>query len=64
VGVIGKRRRLFSALSVGCAVFVATPSWAAVVEPGYGDLTINQGQGFKPVTSGTNANVGDAVIDG
>jgi hypothetical protein len=35
-----------------------------VVEPGYGDLTINQGQGFKPVTSGTNANVGDAVIDG
>jgi hypothetical protein len=64
VGVMGKRRRLFSALSIGCAVLVATPSWAAVVEPGYGDLTINQGQGFKPVTSGTNANVGDAVIDG
>jgi hypothetical protein len=58
---MGERRRLFSALSIGCAVLVATPSWAAVVEPGYGDLTINQGQGFKPVTSGTNANVGDAV---
>ena len=64
VGVMGKRRRLFSALSIGCAVLVATPSWAAVVEPGYGDLTINQGQGFKPVTSGTNANVGDAVMVG
>jgi hypothetical protein len=61
---MGKRRRLFSAVSVGCAVLVATPSWAAVVESGYGDLTINQGQGFKPVASGTNANVGDAVMVG
>src|ERR1700758_5324056 len=61
---MGNRGRLFSALSIGCAVLVATPSWAAVVEPGYGDLTINQGQGFKPVASGTNANVGDAVMVG
>jgi hypothetical protein len=57
-------RLVFSALSIGCAVLVASPSWAATVEPGSGDLTINQGQGFKPVTSRTNANVGDSVMVG
>ncbi len=61
---MGKRRRLFSALSIGCAVLVASPSWAAVVQPGVGDLTINQGQGFKPVTTEVNANVGDSVMVG
>ena len=61
---MGKHRRLFSALSIACSVLVATPSWAAVIEPGYGDLTINQGQGFKPVTSRANANVGDSVMVG
>jgi hypothetical protein len=60
--MVGKRRPLFSALSIGCAVLVASPSWAAIVEPGYGDLTINQGQGFKPVTSRSNANIGDSVM--
>jgi hypothetical protein len=53
-----------SALSIGCAVLVASPSWAATIEPGSGDLTINQGQGFKPVTSRTSANVGDSVMVG
>src|SRR5271166_4334858 len=63
VGVMGKRRHpLFSALSIGCAVLVASPSWAAMIQPGLGDLTINQGQGFKPVASRTDANVGDAVM--
>jgi hypothetical protein len=62
---MGKRRgRLFSALSISCAVLAASPSWAAVVQPGIGDLTINQGQGFKPVTSQVNANVGDSVMVG
>jgi hypothetical protein len=61
---MGKRRPFFSALSIGCAVLVASPSWAAVVEPGIGDLTINHGQGFKPVTSGAQANVGDSVMVG
>lgn len=60
---MGKRRPLFSALSIGCAVLVASPSWAAIVEPGYGDLTINQ-QGFKPVTSRSSANIGDSVMVG
>jgi len=64
VGGMGKRRRLFSALSIGCAVLGASPSWAAVIEPGIGDLSINQGQGFKPITGSTTANVGDSVMVG
>lgn len=63
-GVMGKRRRLFSALSIGCAVLAASPSWAAVIEPGVGDLSINQGQGFKPIVGSTPANVGDTVMVG
>jgi hypothetical protein len=61
---MGKRGPFFSAVAVGCAVLVASPSWAAVLEPGIGDLTINQGQGFKPVTSSATANVGDSVMVG
>src|SRR5260370_29148186 len=61
-GCMGKPRPLFSAFSIGCAVLVASPSWAAIVEPSYGDLTINQGQGFKPVASRSNANIGDSVM--
>jgi hypothetical protein len=61
---MGKRGPLFSAVAVGCAMLVASPSWAAVIEPGLGDLTINQGQGFKPVNSRANANVGDSVMVG
>jgi hypothetical protein len=61
---MGKRGPFFSAVAVGCAVLVATPSWAAVLEPGTGDLTINQGQGFKPVASRIDANVGDSVMVG
>jgi hypothetical protein len=63
-GVMGKRRLLFSAVAIGCAVLVASPSWAAVVQPGFGNLTINRGQGFKPVTAAVNANVGDSVMVG
>jgi hypothetical protein len=61
---MGKRRRLFNALSIACTVLAASPSWAAVVEPGVGNLTINQGQGFKPVATAVNANVGDSVMVG
>jgi hypothetical protein len=61
---MAKPRRFVSALSIGCAVLVASPSWAAIVEPGYGDLTINQGHGFKPVTARAQANVGDSVMVG
>jgi hypothetical protein len=49
---------------MGCTILISSPSWASVVEPGSGDLTINRGQGFKPVTSRINANVGDSVMVG
>jgi hypothetical protein len=61
---MAKRSRLVSALSIGCAVLVASPSWAATVEPTQGDLSINQGQGFKPVKKQISANVGDSVMVG
>lgn len=59
-----KQSRLFTAGCIGCALLIASPSWAAMVEPGLGDLTINQGKGFKPVTSSINAKVGDSVMVG
>lgn len=37
-------------------------AWAATVEPGQGALSINQGQGFQPVNSRVDANVGDSVM--
>ncbi len=57
-----KRRPVYSIVALGCAVLMASPSWAAIVVPGQGDLTINQGKGFKPVTRQINANVGDSVM--
>jgi|SRR5690242_17260538 len=64
MGVMRKRRPVVSVLAVGCALLVASPSWAAMIEPGIGDLTINQGQGFKPVTNPATGNVGDSVMVG
>jgi hypothetical protein len=62
--LMGKRRHLLSAISIGCAVFVGSPCWAATVEPGQGDLSINRGEGFKPINSRVDANVGDLVMVG
>ena len=61
---LAKRSRLFTAGCTGCALLIASPAWAAMVEPGLGDLTINQGKGFRPVTSRISANVGDSVMVG
>src|SRR5690242_2036800 len=61
---MGKPRRFVSPVSITCAVLVASQSWAAVIEPGFGDLTINQGRGFTPVTARANATVGDSVMVG
>jgi len=52
------------ALCVGCAVLVGSPSWAATIEPGQGALSVNQGQGFQPINSRVDANVGDSVMVG
>ena len=38
--------------------------WAATLQPGQGNLTINQGQGFQPVNNRIDANVGDSVMVG
>ena len=62
--LMGKRRHLLSAISIGCAVFVGSPCWAATVEPGQGDVSINRGEGFKPINSRVDANVGDLVMVG
>ena len=59
-----KQSRLFTAGCIGCALLIASPSWAAMVQPGLGDLTINQGKGFRPATSRISANVGDSVMVG
>jgi hypothetical protein len=63
-GIIVKRSRFFSALCIGCTLLISSQSWAAIIEPGSGDLTINHGQGFKPITSRASANVGDSVMVG
>ncbi len=45
-----------------CAMLLSSSAWAASVEPGQGNLSINQGQGFQPVNSRIDANVGDSVM--
>ena len=46
-----------------CIVMLLSSSaWAATIEPGQGALSINQGQGFQPVNSRIDANVGDSVM--
>jgi hypothetical protein len=61
---MAKRSCLFTAGCIGCALLIASPAWATMLEPGLGDLTINQGKGFRPVTSRISANVGDSVMVG
>jgi hypothetical protein len=62
---MGKRpHHLLSVVAISFAVLAASPSWATTVQPGIGNLTINQGQGFKPVTGQLDANVGDSVMVG
>ena len=57
-----KRRRT---ISVICGAMLFTSSaWSATLEPGQGNLLVNQGQGFQPVNSRIDANVGDSVMVG
>ena len=44
------------------ATLLSGSAWAATIEPGQGALSINQGQGFQPVNSRVDANVGDSVM--
>src|SRR5208282_2157514 len=59
-----QRSFLSAVLAFGCAASLTTSSWAATIEPGHGDLTISQGQGFQPVNSRIDANIGDSVMVG
>ncbi len=52
-------------LGTACFAFAflaSAISWAATLEPGQGDLSINQGQGFERVNGRIDANVGDSVM--
>src|SRR5208282_1311118 len=56
------KRPVFGAFC--CAMLLSSSTWAATIEPGQGNLAINQGQGFQPVNSRIDANVGDSVMVG
>lgn len=45
-----------------CAMLLSSSAWAVTVEPGQGTLSINQGQGFQPIDSRIDTNVGDSVM--
>lgn len=55
-------RRLVGTLCVACSLVVGTACYAATIEPVQGQLSVNQGQGFEPVNSRIDANVGDSVM--
>jgi hypothetical protein len=44
------------------AMLLSSSTWAATLQPGQGQLSVNQGQGFQPVNSRIDANVGDSVM--
>jgi hypothetical protein len=58
------KRPLVGVLCFGCAVLLTSSTWAATLEPGQGDLSVNQGQGFQPVNSRVDTKVGDSVMVG
>ena len=58
-------RRSFLCVSlIGCSVLLVSASWAATIDPVQGNLQLNRGQGFQPVNSRIDANVGDTVVVG
>ncbi len=55
-------RGLLAALCFGCSLLAATAGWAATIQPLQGQVSINQGQGFRPINGTVEANAGDSVI--
>ena len=55
-------RPFLSAVCIGSAMLLVSSSWAATIEPGQGNLSVNQGQGFQPANGRVEAKVGDAVM--
>ena len=56
--------RLTATIALGLSVLLSEPSLAVVLNPVRGDVTINQGSGFRRVTEEMQVNVGDAVMVG
>jgi hypothetical protein len=46
------------------SLLLVSASWAATIEPVQGNLSLNRGQGFQPISSRVDANVGDTVVVG
>lgn len=44
-----------------CVALLSGAAWAATLQPGQGNLSINQGSGFQPVNARVDAKVGDSV---
>jgi hypothetical protein len=63
VDAMARRSCLYVSL-IGCSLLLVSASWAATIEPVQGNLQLNRGQGFQPVNSRVDANVGDTVVVG
>src|SRR5580692_3348812 len=63
VDAMARRSCLYVSL-IGGSVLLVSASWAATIEPVQGNLSLNRGQGFQPVNSRIDANVGDTVVVG
>jgi hypothetical protein len=64
-GVDPMARRSFLSVSlIGGSLFLFSASLAATIDPVQGNLQLNRGQGFQPVNSRIDANVGDTVVVG
>ena len=64
-GVDAMARPSFLCVSlIGGSLLFVSASWAATIEPVQGSLQLNRGQGFQPVNSRVDANVGDTVVVG
>jgi hypothetical protein len=58
------RRSFLSVSLIGGSLFLVSASLAATIDPVQGNLQLNRGQGFQPVNSRVDANVGDTVVVG
>lgn len=56
--------RLTAGIAFALGVLLSVPSSAVVLDPVRGDVTINQGTGFRRVTETMQVSMGDAVMVG
>ena len=58
----GTMREFLAALCIGCLLLAGSAASAATIAPVKGDVSVNQGQGFKKLDAAFEAKVGDAVM--